>query len=91
MKRLDSLKKIMEIYAKDKILTEKDSKLLMQMQATLKEHVLQGICTYCGGKVFLKKFKTRGEKHDYHQNGMCKPCLILMEKEPLLESDKWKN
>ena len=47
MKRLDSLKKLMEIYAKDKVLTKKDSKLILQMQATLKEHVLQGICTYC--------------------------------------------
>ena len=68
--------------------TEKE---LAELQLNIKQHVLQGLCTYCGGRVFLKKFKSRGEKHDYHQNGMCKACLIEMEKEPLLESDKWKH
>ena len=68
--------------------TEKE---LAELQLNIKQHVLQGLCTYCGGRVFLKKFKTRGAKHDYHQNGMCHACLVEMAKEPLLESDKWKN
>ena len=54
MKRLDSLKKIMERFAKDKVLTKEDSKLIIQMQASLKEHVLQGKCTYCAKNVDKK-------------------------------------
>ena len=90
MKRLDSLKKIMKIYAKDKILTKEDSKLLMQMQAALKEHVLQGICTYCEKNVDKKLFLTPSEIHDYHTNGMCLNCLDKLQKEPN-EDLKWLN
>tara|TARA_Y100000310_G_scaffold337341_1_gene424180 strand:+ start:656 stop:925 length:270 start_codon:yes stop_codon:yes gene_type:complete len=64
---------------------------LAEIQSNIKEHVLKGVCTYCSKKVDKKLFKSLGQKHDYHQNGMCKPCLSLMEKEPLMESDKWKN
>ena len=66
-------------------------KELAELQLNVKQHVLKGICTYCSKKVDKKLFKGLGAKHDYHQNGMCKPCLILMEQEPLLGSDKWKN
>ena len=62
-----------------------------EIQSNIKEHVLKGVCTYCSKKVDKKLFKSLGQKHDYHQNGMCKPCLSLMENEPLLESDRWKN
>ena len=64
---------------------------MAELQSNVKEHVLKGICTYCSKKVNKKLFNSLSSKHDYHQNGMCKPCLILMEKEPLLESDRWKN
>ena len=66
-------------------------KEMAELQSNIKEHVLGGICTYCSKKVDKKLFKGLGEKHDYHMNGMCKPCLVLMEQEPLLESDRWKN
>ena len=90
MKRLDSLKKIMEIYAKDKILTEKDSKLIMQMVATLKEHVLQGICTYCEKNVDKKGLITPSQIHDYHNSGICLNCLDELKKEPNKDL-KWLN
>ena len=90
MKRLDSLKKIMKIYAKDKILTKEDSKLIMQMQAILKEHVLQGICTYCEKNVDKKGLITPSQIHDYHTNGMCLNCLDELKKEPNKDL-KWLN
>ena len=40
MERLESLKKLMESFAKDKVLTKEDSKLILKMLACLKEHVL---------------------------------------------------
>ncbi len=64
---------------------------IAEVQLNIKQHVLKGICTYCSKKVDKKLFKGLGAKHDYHTNGMCHPCLIEMEKEPLLESDRWKN
>ena len=90
MKRLESLKKIMKIYAKDKVLTKEDSKLIMQMQAILKEHVLQGICTYCEKNVDKKGFLTPSQIHDYHTNGMCLDCLDELKKEPNMDL-KWLN
>ena len=91
MKRLDSLKKIMKCYAKDKILTKKDSKLIMQMQASLKEHVLEGKCTYCEKNVDEKSFVTPSQIHDYHVSGMCLNCLDELKKEPNKDDLKWLN
>ena len=82
MKRLDSLKKIMESYAKDKVSTKEDSKLLMQMQALLKEYVLEGKCAYCKKNVDKKSFVTPSQIHDYHVSGMCLNCLDELKKEP---------
>ena len=65
-------------------------KELAELQLNIKQHVLKGICTYCGGRVFKKKFKTLGEKHDYHQNGMCHACLVEMDAEPK-ENVSWQN
>ena len=90
MKRLDSLKKIMKSFAKDKVLTKEDSKLIIQMQASLKEHVLQGKCTYCEKNVNKKLFPTPSEIHDYHTNGMCLNCLDKLQKEQN-EDLKWLN
>ena len=81
MKRLDSLKKIMKSYTKDKILTTEDSKLIMQMKASLKEHVLEGICTYCEKNVD-KKDLNQSQIHDYHTSGMCLNCLDDLKNEP---------
>ena len=50
MKRLDSLTEIMKTFSKDKVLTKEDSKLILKMQASLKEHVLEGKCSYCQKK-----------------------------------------
>lgn len=91
MKRLDSLKKIMKIYAKDKVLTKKDSKLILQMQATLKEHVLQGICTYCEKNVDKTLLLDPALVHDYHTHGMCQDCLDELKKEPNKDDLKWLN
>ena len=90
MERLESLKKLMESFAKDKVLTKEDSKLILKMQACLKEHVLKGICTYCNKKVDKKLFLTPSEVHDYHTNGMCLKCLDELQKEPNKDS-KWLN
>ena len=92
MERIESLKKLMESFAKDKILTKEDSKLILKMQACLKEHVLQGKCTYCEKNVDKKLFLTPSEVHDYHTNGMCRPCLNELLKEPNPSKDsKWLN
>ena len=90
MKRLDSLKKIMKTFAKDKVLTKEDSKLILKMQASLKEHVLEGKCTYCEKNIDKKLFSTPSEIHDYHTNGMCLNCLDKLLKEPN-EDLKWLN
>ena len=90
MERIESLKKLMESFAKDKILTKEDSKLILKMQACLKEHVLQGKCTYCEKNVDKKLFLTPSEVHDYHKNGMCLKCLDELQKEPNKDS-KWLN
>ena len=90
MKRLDSLTKIMKIYAKDKILTKEDSKLIMQMQAALKEHVLEGKCTYCEKNVDKKGFITPSQIHDYYTSGMCLNCLDELKKESNKDL-KWLN
>ena len=90
MKRLDSLKKIMKSFAKDKILTKEDSKLIMQMQTVLKEHVLEGKCTYCEKNVDKKLFLTPSQIHDYHTSGMCLNCLDELKKEPNKDL-KWLN
>ena len=90
MERLESLKKLMESFAKDKVLTKEDSKLILKMQACLKEHVLQGKCTYCEKNVDKKLFPTPSEIHDYHTNGMCLNCLDKLQKEPN-EDLKWLN
>ena len=90
MERLESLKKLMESFAKDKILTKEDSKLILKMQACLKEHVLQGKCTYCEKNIDKKLFLTPSEVHDYHTNGMCLKCLDELQKEPNKDS-KWLN
>ena len=92
MKRLDSLKKIMEIFTKDKVFTEKDSKLILKLQASLKEHVLEGKCTYCEKNVDKKLFSTLSEVHDYHVSGMCLKCLDELQNEPCNNKDlKWLN
>ena len=90
MERLESLKKLMESFAKDKVLTKEDSKLILKMQACLKEHVLQGKCTYCEKNVDKKLFLTPSEVHDYHTNGMCLECLDELQKETNKDS-KWLN
>ena len=90
MKRLDSLKEIMKTFAKDKVLTKEDSKLILKMQASLKSHVLEGKCTYCEKNVDKKLFLTPSEIHDYHTNGMCLNCLDKLQKESN-EDFKWLN
>jgi len=90
MKRLDSLKEIMKTFAKDKVLTKEDSKLILKMQASLKEHVLEGKCTYCETNIDKKLFSTPSEIHDYHTNGMCLKCLDEVQNEPNKDL-KWLN
>ena len=82
MKRLDSLKKLMKSYAKDKVLTKEDSILILKMQASLKEHVLEGKCSYCEKNVDKKSFVTPSQIYDYYASGMCLNCLDELKKEP---------
>ena len=90
MKRLDSLKEIMKTFFKDKVLTKEDSKLILKMQASLKEHVLEGKCSYCEKNIDKKLFSTPSEIHDYHTNGMCLKCLDEVQNEPNKDL-KWLN
>jgi|TARA_B100001964_G_C14149620_1_gene561396 hypothetical protein len=94
MKRLKNLREMMQESLNGQ--TPTSSPKFMQLQidvaTQLKDHVLKGICTYCGGRVFLKKFKTREEKHDYHHHGMCHACIVEMHKEPKSQEDlRWQN
>ena len=79
-------------YVKYKILTEKHSKLILEVQTSLKEHVLAGKCSFCDKKVNKELFKNLSEIHDYHTTGMCRPCLNELLKEPNPNKDsKWLN
>ena len=90
MKKIDSLRKIAEAFISKRVMPQEHSKLILKAQASLKEHVLNGDCTYCGNKVDQELFKTESEKHDYHTNGMCKKCIELMLLEPNKDL-KWLN
>ena len=90
MKKKDCIRKIAEAFISKRIMTQEHSKLILKAQASLKEHVLNGICTYCEKKVDRKLFKNESEKHDYHTNGMCKKCIELMLLEPNRDL-KWLN
>ena len=89
MKKIDSIRKIAEALSKQ-VMTPVHSKLILKAQASLKENVLNGICTYCEKKVDRELFKDESEKYDYFSHGMCKPCSIEMQKEPNKDL-KWLN
>ena len=89
MKKIDSIRKIAEALSKQ-VGTPEHSKLILKAQASLKEHVLNGDCTYCGKKVDRELLKNVSEKYDYFSHGMCKPCSIEMQKEPNRDL-KWLN
>ena len=90
MKKIDSIRVLVEALTRKQHMTQEYSKLILKGQASLKEYVLNGICTYCEKKVDRKLFKNNSEKHDYHSHGMCKECVESM----LLEQNKdlkWLN
>ena len=89
MKKIDSIRKIAEALSKQ-VGTPEHSKLILKAQASLKESVLNGDCTYCGKKVDRELLKNESEKYDYFSHGMCKPCSIEMQKEPNKDL-KWLN
>ena len=90
MKKLDSIKEFIEVFARKLHMTQECSELILKTQASLKEHVLNGICTYCEKKVDLELFKNESEKYDYFSHGMCKSCIMEMQKEPNKDL-KWLN
>jgi len=90
MKKIDSIKEFAEAFVSNQQMSQKYSELILKVQSSLKEHVLNRICTYCGKKVDSKLFKSESEIHDYHTNGMCKKCIALMLLEPK-EDLKWLN
>ena len=90
MKKIDSIRELVEALTRKQHMTQEYSKLILKAQASLKEYVLNGICTYCEKKVDRKLFKNESEKHDYHTNGMCKKCIELMLLEPNKDL-KWLN
>ena len=51
MKKIDSLKKIIEIFSDKFRMNQEDSRLILKAQASLKEHVLNRTCTYCENKI----------------------------------------
>ena len=57
MKKIDSLRKIAETFISKQVMTPEHSKLILKAQASLKEHVLNGDCTYCGKKVDREDLK----------------------------------
>ena len=90
MKKIDSIRVLVEALTRKQHMTQEYSKLILKAQASLKEYVLNGICTYCEKKVDRKLFKNNSEKHDHHSHGMCKECGESM----LLEQNKdlkWLN
>ena len=89
MKKIESIRKIAKALSKQ-VMTPEHSKLILKAQASLKENVLNGICTYCEKKVDRELFKDESEKYDYFSHGMCKPCSIEMQKEPNKDL-KWLN
>ena len=90
MKKIDSIRKIAEAFISKQVMTPEHSKLILKAQASLKEHVLNGDCTYCEKKVDLELFKNESEKYDYFSHGMCKSCIMEMQKEPNNDL-KWLN
>ena len=90
MKKIDSIRKIAEAFISKQVMTPEHSKLILKAQASLKEHVLNGDCTYCGKKVDRELLKNESEKYDYFSHGMCKPCIIEMIKESNKDL-KWLN
>ena len=90
MKKIDSIRKIAEALISKRVMTPEHSKLILMAQASLKEHVLNGDCTYCGKKVDRELLKNVSEKYDYFSHGMCKPCSIEMQKEPNKDLE-WLN
>ena len=90
MKKIDSIRKIAEAFISKRVMTQEHSKLILKAQASLKEHVLNGDCTYCGKKVDRELLKNESEKYDYFSHGMCKPCSIQMQNEPNKDL-KWLN
>ena len=90
MKKIDSIREPVEAFGRKQHMTHEYSKLILKTQASLKEYVLNGICTYCEKKVDCKLFKNDSERHDYHSHGMCKKCIksMLLEKNKDL---KWLN
>ena len=90
MKKIDSLKEIFELIEKKFSMNHKYSKLILEAQASLKEHVLNRKCTYCENCVDIKLFKSESEIYDWYSHGMCKQCISKM----LLEENKdlkWLN
>ena len=90
MKKIDSIRKIAEAFISKRVMTQEHSKLILKVQASLKESVLNGDCTYCGTKVDRELLKNESEKYDYFSHGMCKPCSIKMQKESNKDL-KWLN
>ena len=90
MKKIDSIRKIAEAFMSKWVMTPEHSKLILKAQASLKEHVLNSICTYCEKKVDRELLKNESEKYDYFFHGMCKKCIELMLLEPN-EDLKWLN
>ena len=90
MKKIDSIRELIEVVTRKQHMSQEYSKLILKTQASLKEYVLNGICTYCEKKVDRKLFKDDSERHDYHSHGMCKKCIksMLLEKNKDL---KWLN
>lgn len=92
MKKIDSLRKIIEMFRSINMqfMNEKNLQLILKAQASLKEHVLNRKCTYCAKKVDDHLFESESEIHDWHSHGMCKNCIDKM----LLEQNsdlKWLN
>lgn len=90
MKKIDSIRELIGVVARKQHMSQEYSKLILKAQASLKEYVLNSICTYCEKKVDHKLFKNDSEKHDYHSHGMCKKCIELMLLEPNRDL-KWLN
>ncbi len=90
MKKIEPIRPYLEYFFRKIDIKGKDSRMFLEIQASLKEHVLNRICTHCRKKVDRKLFKTESERHDYHNTGMCKKCIQQMELETNTDL-KWLN
>ena len=79
MKKIDSIKEFAEAFVSNQQMSQKHSELILKVQSSLKEHVLNRICTYCSKKVDSKLCKSESEIFDYYNK--CQKEIEIIKEE----------